>query len=56
MAKARSPAREKAYEIYKDCIYYVKSFNATQSAIKAGYAADSAHVEGSRLIRNEKGC
>lgn len=36
------------------CIYYVKSFNATQSAIKAGYAHNSAHVEGSRLLRNAK--
>ncbi|MBS4172110.1 terminase small subunit [Bacillus sp. FJAT-49736] len=36
------------------CIYYVKSFNATQSAIKAGYAVDSAHVTGSQLLRNPK--
>ncbi|CEH29477.1 terminase [Aneurinibacillus migulanus] len=36
------------------CLYYIKTFNATQSAIKAGYAADSAHVEGSRLLRNVK--
>ncbi|MFJ7971306.1 terminase small subunit [Psychrobacillus sp. NPDC096389] len=36
------------------CIYYVKSFNATQSAIKAGYAKDSAHVQGSVLLRNPK--
>jgi phage terminase small subunit len=36
------------------CIYYVKSFNATQSAIKPGYAADSAHVQGSVLLRNTK--
>lgn len=36
------------------CLYYIKTFNATQSAIKAGYAADSAHVEGSRLLRNAK--
>lgn len=36
------------------CIYYVKNFNATQAAIKAGYAAESAHVEGSRLLRNAK--
>lgn len=36
------------------CIYYVKSFNATQSAIKANYAPGSAHVEGSRLLRNDK--
>ncbi|NDI37186.1 terminase small subunit [Chengkuizengella sediminis] len=31
------------------CIYYVKTFNATQSAINAGYAADRAHVTGSEL-------
>jgi phage terminase small subunit len=36
------------------CIFYVKSFNATQSAIKAGYAPDSAHVRGSELVRNSK--
>jgi phage terminase small subunit len=36
------------------CLYYVKSFNQTMAAIKAGYAPDSAHVEGSRLIRNAK--
>lgn len=36
------------------CIYYIKSFNATMSAIKAGYAKNSAHVEGSRLLRNTK--
>lgn len=36
------------------CIYYIKSFNATMSAIKAGYAKNSAHVEGSRLLRNAK--
>ncbi|MRX54831.1 terminase [Bacillus idriensis] len=36
------------------CLYYVKSFNATQSAINAGYATMSAHVEGSRLLKNDK--
>ncbi|QAS52390.1 terminase small subunit [Halobacillus litoralis] len=36
------------------CVHYIKTFNATQSAIKAGYAPDSAHVEGSRLLRNAK--
>lgn len=36
------------------CLYYVKTFNGTQSAIKAGYSKDSAHVEGSRLLRNVK--
>src|SRR5690625_6621993 len=30
------------------CIYYIKSFNATMSAIKAGYSPDTAHVQGSR--------
>ena len=36
------------------CIHYVKTFNATQSAIKAGYSADTAHVQGSRLLSNVK--
>jgi len=35
-------------------LYFVKNRNATMSAIKAGYAKSSAHVEGSRLIRNVK--
>jgi len=34
------------------CMYYVKTFNATQSAIKAGYSADTAHVQGPRLLGN----
>ncbi|WDF02945.1 terminase small subunit [Shouchella hunanensis] len=34
------------------CVYYVKSFNATQSAIKAGYSANTAHVQGPRLLGN----
>lgn len=36
------------------CIYYLKSFNATQAAIKAGYSPDTAHVQGSRLLSNAK--
>lgn len=36
------------------CLYYIKSFNATQSAINAGYSPATAHVEGSRLLRNAK--
>lgn len=36
------------------CIYYVKSFNATQAAMKAGYATNSAHVQGSTLLKNPK--
>ena len=34
------------------CLYYVKSFNATQAAVKAGYSADTAHVQGPRLLGN----
>jgi phage terminase small subunit len=33
------------------CLYYVKSFNATQSAIKAGYSKDTAHVIGHENLR-----
>ncbi len=36
------------------CLHYLRTFNATQSAIKAGYAPDSAHVQGSRLLSNDK--
>lgn len=36
------------------CIYYLKSFNQTQAAIKAGYSPDRAHVTGSELVRNRK--
>jgi phage terminase small subunit len=34
------------------CLYYVKSFNATQSAINAGYSPATAHVQGPRLLGN----
>jgi phage terminase small subunit len=34
------------------CLYYVKSFNATQSAINAGYSSATAHVQGPRLLGN----
>lgn len=36
------------------CIYYIKSFNQTMAAIKAGYAKNRAHVTGSELVRNSK--
>jgi phage terminase small subunit len=36
------------------CLYYVKCFNATMAAIKAGYAKDSAHVTGPRLLGNAR--
>ncbi|KHD86362.1 terminase [Heyndrickxia ginsengihumi] len=34
------------------CLYYVRSFNATQSAINAGYSPATAHVQGPRLLGN----
>lgn len=37
------------------CIYYVKSFNATQAAVKAGYSPASAHVTGCRLLKTKGG-
>ena len=36
------------------CIHYVKTFNATQSAINAGYSPNGAHVRGNELLRNSK--
>lgn len=36
------------------CLYYVKYFNGTQAALKAGYAKDGAHVQSSRLLRRER--
>jgi phage terminase small subunit len=33
------------------CLYYVKTFNATQSAIKAGYSKDTAHVIGCENLK-----
>ncbi|MEB7394305.1 terminase small subunit [Mammaliicoccus sciuri] len=33
---------------------YLKSLNITQSAINAGYSKTSAHVAGSRLLKNDK--
>ncbi|MUK89142.1 terminase [Ornithinibacillus sp. L9] len=36
------------------CIHYVKTFNATQSAIKAGYSSDTAHVIGHENLRKPK--
>jgi phage terminase small subunit len=34
--------------------YYLDLSNGTQSAIKAGYAKESAHVAASRLLKNDK--
>ncbi|HFK1548144.1 TPA: terminase small subunit [Bacillus albus] len=36
------------------CLYYVKYFNGTQAALKAGYAKSSAHVTSSKLLRRER--
>lgn len=33
---------------------YIKTGNITKSAIEAGYAKKSAHVHGSRLLKNDK--
>lgn len=35
-------------------MYYVKYFNGTQAALKAGYSKDGAHVQASRLLRRER--
>ncbi|MCP3763889.1 terminase small subunit [Domibacillus sp. A3M-37] len=62
--KARSPSKKKVMEEPETaeiseqqrdfCMHYVKSYNATMAAIKAGYSKDTAHVQGSRLLRNVK--
>lgn len=36
------------------CDEYIISLNATQAAIKAGYAEKTAYVQGSRLLSNAK--
>ncbi|MCZ6730941.1 MAG: terminase small subunit [Gammaproteobacteria bacterium] len=36
------------------CHEYLVDLNATQAAIRAGYAENSAHVTGCRLLRNNK--
>ncbi|GIN37810.1 terminase small subunit [Heyndrickxia oleronia] len=61
--KARSPDEEITLDNFLEdseltekqrlfCLYYVRSFNATQSAIKAGYSPATAHVQGPRLLGN----
>lgn len=36
------------------CFHFMKSHNATLAALKAGYSKNSAHVEGCRLLKNDK--
>lgn len=36
------------------CMHYIRTFNATQSAIKAGYSADTAFVIGHENLRKPK--
>ena len=36
------------------CREYLKDFNATQAAIRAGYSEDTASQQGSRLLSNVK--
>lgn len=38
----------------KFAVEYLKTFNATQSAIKAGYSENTARVSGSRLLHTDK--
>jgi phage terminase small subunit len=60
--KTKSTTVKEAVEVSEEltekqrlfCVYYVKTFNATQSAIKAGYSPDTAHVQGSRLLTKVK--
>jgi phage terminase small subunit len=55
--KKESPPTETADEIKLTekqrlfCLYYVKNYNATLSAMKAGYSSDSAHAIGSENLR-----
>lgn len=35
----------------KFAFYYLSTFNATQSAIKAGYSKNTAHAQGHRLLK-----
>lgn len=36
------------------CQEYIKTFHGTNSAIAAGYSANNAHVQSSRLLKNDK--
>lgn len=36
------------------CLYYVKAFNATMAAMKAGYSKDTAHVIGCENLKKPK--
>ena len=36
------------------CLHYIKTFNGTQSAIRAGYSPGSAHAEATRLLKDVK--
>lgn len=38
------------HQLFAD--YYIESFNATQSAIHAGYSPHTAGVQGNRLLKN----
>lgn len=36
------------------CLHYIKTFNGTQSALRAGYSPKSAHVESTRLLKDDR--
>lgn len=38
----------------KFCLEYVKDYNGTQAAIRAGYEEKSAHVQASRMLKKDK--
>jgi len=51
MAKQKDDLTDKQQRFVEE---YAVDSNATQAAIRAGYAQESAAVEGSRLLRNAK--
>jgi len=59
MAKQKKePAKEKEQKLTDKQQRFIEEYlvdsNATQAAIRAGYASESAYAEGSRLLRNVK--
>jgi phage terminase small subunit len=54
MARKGKPERPKEDRRARFAEEYAKDLNATQAAIRAGYATRSAHVTGSRLLSDAK--
>lgn len=53
-ARRRRPAPQHDARQQRFIREYLKDGNATQAAIRAGYAASGAHVQGHRLLNNAK--